>query len=489
MGLWKEFCGGSYASRSPTYDCEQTINLYPITIDSASNAKKIGLAQTPGLTLLQSVDTFSCRGCFHEDGRTFSVIGDTLYEIDIDANTATTIGTIADDGMPVSVASNGRGGEQLAIIGGGELKVFDFLTNTLGSAVALPLTNAPVQIGFLDGYGLLLERDSVRFWFSALEDFENWDALDFVARSQTSDHFIALAVLRDRVFALGSHTTEVYYDSGDADTPFLPYPGALIREGIVGPWAWAIEGEALYWMAADAEGRARCVRATDVQAQKISTDAIDYALASYPRLDNVETLSYWQEGHGYVVWTCPTAETCGVTWAWDTKEEQWHQRRSWDSIVGRFYRWRVRGMCSTLKGLLCGDFETQDLYRLSLDAFTENGQIIRRVRRAPYLSAEATWLFLDQFELGVQMGTGLTTGQGSDPLLMLRLSRDGGQTWTPTITSRIGKIGEYGTRCTFRRLGRTRSDQLVIEVSQTDPVRLMIGPGAWLRVAQGSEHL
>jgi hypothetical protein len=489
MALWSQFCSGSYASRSPTYDCEQTINRYPITIDSATNAKKVGLAQTPGLTLLLSVDTTSCRGCFYEDHRTFTVVGDTLYEIDIDANTAATLGTIADDGLPVSFASNGRGGEQLAIVGGGELKVFDLMTNTLGSAVTLPLTNAPVQMGFIDGYGLLLEADSVRIWFSALEDFESWDALDFFARSQTSDHFVALAVVRDRIFALGSHTTEVYYDSGDADTPFIPYPGALIREGIVGPWAWAIEGEALYWMAEDVEGRARCVRATDVQAQKISTDAIDFALASYPRLDDVETLSYWQEGHGFVIWTCPTADTCGVTWAWDTKEELWHQRRSWDSVVAGFYRWRVRGICSTPKGLLCGDFETQDLYRLSLDAFTENGQTIRRVRRAPYLSADASWMFLDQLEIGVQTGTGLTTGQGSDPLLMLRLSRDGGRTWTPTLTGRTGPMGAYGTRCVFRRLGRVRGDQLVVEVSDTDPVRSMIGPGVWLRLTQGTRDL
>ena len=184
--LWSQFCDGSYQSRSPTLDCEQTVNLYPATVESQTNSKQKSLIGTPGLRRLLSVGTTQCRGMFSEDGRTWCVTGGVLYELDLTANTATSRGTISDDGKPVSFASNGRGGEQLAICGGGSLYVLDLETNVLTGPVAVPLTNAAVSIAFIDGYFLLLEASTVRIWFSSLEDGLLWDALDFFARSQLS---------------------------------------------------------------------------------------------------------------------------------------------------------------------------------------------------------------------------------------------------------------------------------------------------------------
>ena len=117
MPVWSQFCSGSYTSRSGTLDQEATINLYSATVESQSNAKQKSLIGTPGLRKLLSVSTTACRGLFSEDGRTWCVVGAVLYELDLTANTATSRGTIADDGLPVSFASNGRGGEQLAICG------------------------------------------------------------------------------------------------------------------------------------------------------------------------------------------------------------------------------------------------------------------------------------------------------------------------------------------------------------------------------------
>lgn len=487
--LWSQFIGGTYQSRSPTLDGEQCVNLMPVTIESATNAKKSMLLGTPGLRRLLSVDTTACRGLFSEDGRTFGVVGDTIYEFDLTANTATTLGTLADDGQPVSFASNGRGGEQLAICGGGELKIFDLLTNTLSLPIALPLTNAPVQLAFLDGYFLLLEAGTVRVWFSALEDGTDWDGLDFFARSQTSDNLVGLAVLRDRIYCFGSQTTDVYYDSGDADTPFIPYPGAIIREGLVGPWAWAIEGEVLYWLAQDDQGRARMVRTADIQAQPISTDAIDFAIAQATDLTDVEALAYWQEGHGHVAWTVPSLGTCGKTYAFDTKESLWHERGSWDAVNAIFFRWRARGVCSTAAGVLVGDYATGELYALDLNTYTENGALIRRVRRAPYLAGEAQWAFVDQIELGAQVGVGLSSGQGRDPHAIGRVSRDGNQTWGPAVSVPLGKIGAYLTRAVWHRLGRVRLDRFGFEVVVTDPVKVVLGPGLQLRITPGSSDL
>src|SRR5437899_10017013 len=102
MAVWSQFCSGSYTSRSPTLCDEATINLYPATVESATNAKQKSLIGTPGLRRLLSVGTTGCRGMFSEDNRTWCVVGAVLYELDLTANTSTSRGTITDDGKPVS---------------------------------------------------------------------------------------------------------------------------------------------------------------------------------------------------------------------------------------------------------------------------------------------------------------------------------------------------------------------------------------------------
>ncbi len=217
MPLWASFVGPAYRVRSENLNAEQLINAYVETITASGNAKKSNFYGTPGLKLFLTIPTTGSRGAFDQDGLTLFVVGDRLYSLNLVLSSATDLGEILNDGKPVSFASNGRGGEQVAICGGGQVKILDLLTMTLSAAVVLPLTNAPVQIAFIDGYFLLLEANTIRVWFSNLEDGLIWDSLDFFARSQTSDNLVGIKVLRDKIWTFGSLTTEVFYDAGDND--------------------------------------------------------------------------------------------------------------------------------------------------------------------------------------------------------------------------------------------------------------------------------
>ena len=65
--------------------------------------------------------------------------------------------------------------------------------------------------------------------------------------------------------------------------------------------------------------------------------------------------------------------------------------------------------------------------------------------------------------------------QGTNPQVMLRWSDDGGHTWSSEHWVSIGKIGEYGRRVIWRRLGMTQKIRdRVYEVSMTDPVKIAI---------------
>jgi hypothetical protein len=96
----------------------------------------------------------------------------------------------------------------------------------------------------------------------------------------------------------------------------------------------------------------------------------------------------------------------------------------------------------------------------------------RRLRRAPHLADEQRWLTYDRFQLDLQTGVGLVTGQGSDPQVMLRWSNDGGHTWSNEHWVSAGRMGATKTRAIWRQLGRARTRTFEVVVS--DPVRWYI---------------
>lgn len=65
--------------------------------------------------------------------------------------------------------------------------------------------------------------------------------------------------------------------------------------------------------------------------------------------------------------------------------------------------------------------------------------------------------------------------QGVNPKVMLRWSDDGGHTWSNEHWREMGRLGEYGRRVIWRRLGMTmKLRDRVYEVSGTDPVKIAI---------------
>lgn len=79
--------------------------------------------------------------------------------------------------------------------------------------------------------------------------------------------------------------------------------------------------------------------------------------------------------------------------------------------------------------------------------------------------------------------TSYPAAPGYTPQVMLRWSDDGGHTWSNEHWKSMGKIGQFGYRTIWRRLGMTlKIRDRVYEVSSTDPVKIAI-VGAELQAA------
>jgi hypothetical protein len=128
--------------------------------------------------------------------------------------------------------------------------------------------------------------------------------------------------------------------------------------------------------------------------------------------------------------------------------------------------------------VLVGDYENGNIYAFDLDVYADNGAVQRWMRSWRALpTGENTLNRTAQhtLQLDCETGVGIVTGQGSDPEVMLRWSDDGGHTWSNEHWRKMGKIGEYGYRTIWRRLGMTmKLRDRVYEISGTDPVKLAI---------------
>lgn len=489
MPLFAAFCGGANAERSLTIDAARTVNLSRSTVEATAAAKAAYLIGTPGRRRLGLAGTSGGRGVFEQDGRTWTGIGDTIYEVTFDAVTGaatlTARGTLPNDGLPISWATNGDGGDQLAMVGGGVLKVLNLLTNVLSAAIVLPMTNAPGLIGFIDTYFVINERNSLLCWFSAIENGLLWDALDFFTRSTASDRIVGQVCANSRVWIFGSESTEAYEDVGDADNPFQPIKGSLFPIGCASEWTINDDASTVRWLGRSRRGGTVVYRLDQYSATRISTHAIEARLASATTLATAEAVTIEQDGHLHYALTCPALGVAGETWVLDETEHEWHQRSTWNTTLGREEQWAVRGHAYVGMVHVVGARDTGALCALELDTYDDDGGILRAVRRAPYLAGERTEVFLDRVELGMEAGVGLVSGQGSDPQVELLVSKDSAKTWFSAGTASMGAIGEHGACAFWTRLGKVRLDRLVLEVVITDPVKRVIGPGLWLDVTPG----
>ncbi len=100
------------------------INIYVEQL--RGQAKEYFMYSTPGLKFYGSSANLGQRGCFSQDRRTFRVSGNVFEEINtfVSPPTVTAWGVVPNDGNPVSIVSNGKGGNQIMIVGGTTVCIF-----------------------------------------------------------------------------------------------------------------------------------------------------------------------------------------------------------------------------------------------------------------------------------------------------------------------------------------------------------------------------
>jgi hypothetical protein len=306
-----------------------------------------------------------------------------------------------------------------------------------------------------------------------LLDGTSIDPLEFVSTEGSPDGLIAVVSNFREVWAFGTNSIEVWYDSGATDFPLQRIQGAFNELGCAAPYSVAKMDNGLFWLGRDRRGEGIVYRANGYTGIRISTHAVEWQIQQYDDISDAIAYTYQQDGHSFYVLVFPSANT---TWVYDAATQAWHERAGFTD--GNFTRHRGNCQMAFNNKVVIGDFENGNIYAFDLDDFSDNGGIqkwLRTWRALPTGQNNLRRTAQHTLQLDCESGVGLNLGQGSDPQVMLRFSDDGGHTWSNEHWKSMGKIGQYYKRVIWRRLGMTtKLRDRVYEVSGTDPVKIAI---------------
>ena len=492
--------GAAYVARSVNAADNRCVNLFPEAVPEGGKEPGF-LNRCPGLRLVATVGSGPIRGLWSHGGYLYVVSGTEFYQM-TSGYVATLKGTVTGTG-PVSMADNGT---QLFIACNPDGFIYNYNTDVFAQ-ITDPDFYGAVNVGYLDGYFVYNQPNSQTVWITSLLDGLSVDPLDFASAEGSPDGLVALIVDHRELWLFGTDSTEVWYNSGEADFPLTRIQGAFNEIGCVAPYSVAKLDNGIFWLGADARGQGIVYRANGYTGQRVSTHAIEYAIQSYGTITDAIAYTYQQEGHAFYVLTFPTA---GKTWVYDVAVNSWHERAGF--ALGEFVRHRSNCHAAYNNAPHVGDYENGKVYALDLSVYADDDQPqkwLRSWRALPTGQNDLKRTVHHSLQLDCESGVGLsglditdtssyitllTEGDvtitteaevdllvaeygiiGVDPKVMLRWSDDGGHTWSNEHWAKMGKIGGYSQRVFWRRLGMTtKLRDRVYEISGTDPVKVVI---------------
>jgi hypothetical protein len=334
------------------------------------------------------------------------------------------------------------------------------LTVTLASFARITDTNflGSDRVEFIDGWLLFNQPNTQNFYTNAPVPYTLiFDATFFAKNDSSSDNIVTHESLNRDYWIVGERHTEIWFDAGGAQFAFQRIPGAAPEIGCAAKHSITKAGDSLMWLAKSARGGVSVIQTQQYSWKEVTNPAVANIMSNYPLVDDAVGFCYEEQGHEFYVITFPTQET---TWVYDLTTEMWHQRARYDASLGQFKRFRGACFMNFQNLRIVGDYTNGHLYQLSRSIYTDDGDPLVCVRRCPHIWSreDRERVFFGSLQIEFRPGVGLASGAAEDvdPHVIVRLSDDGGQTFTFEEQVPIGLIGETRNRAKLNRLGVTR---------------------------------
>lgn len=468
-----DLIGGTYEYKYPNINGEKTVN-WEIAIASEIETSKTrkSLIPTPGLDLYASTSHIWGRGsivCELPSGnRAFVVLNNSLYEVftnqSIELKGTLTNITLGSSKVWMKLNSE----NQLFIAHVSASYIFDLSTNTLTQVTDVDFPGSVTSLAYSAGYFLVTSNGTI--FFSNLLNGFNWTGTDFFNAEEEADPTNVVVNYKEDLFLFGSRTIQIYIN--DNSSPFSKLSRTMMHVGLVSNDSIAKCEEGIIFVGRNEFGQAAVYITGNFYKAVILSD-----FATTSKLNTVNDLEalnafiqYSKNGDILYHLSVPSLHTTFVlnltTKVWTEKQSKLPYTDSDGSYLYSCYRgchpFNFNGMNLYL------DRYSGNILKENYQTFTENGELIRRIRKSSKFDAERKYITVQELEIYSNSGSSTIP----NAQLMLKCSKDAGYTFGNTISIPLNEQGNYDYRVRTTNLGTSRSWNF--EFTLTDPVDVTI---------------
>lgn len=476
--------GGAYQSRAVQAGFQRCVNLYPENTNQQKSQASVPVAHflTPGLLSTAAAPIarpYRALGLYRAtNDEVFSVIGGNVYYLDA-TFTYHLLGNIPDAVTPVGMFDNGS---VLVIVDGTAIGyAVDLATHAMAAIGAGFQTASAVTC--IDTFFVMNVVGTNQFYLSIsnvsyaqLSGGTGFDPLDVAAKTSSPDTIQTLISINGELWLIGTITSEIWGNTGNAEFPFERISGAVANHGAAAKYSIAFTDTSAYFLMQDRQGFGIIVQTAGYALKRVSTFPIEEAIQGYSSIADAFGYVRQQDGHAFYVITFPTANH---TWALELESQDWHE---WVSIDNNGNENRHRSNCftSAYGRNLIGDYADGTLYELDTDTYLDGAMPIIRIRSWPFLTSSMARVTAQTFIAFMQ--TGYSVLPNDTPMISLRWSTDG-KRWTNREERSLGLTGQYEVVPRWDRLGMGRGR--VFELSWSANAKTVLN-GAFVQAGESA---
>ena len=435
--------GPTYKSRSSTVSNQVTKNLY---LEPSSPPS---LQSTPGLVSFATTTDGVDRGMGKFNGVLYKVTRNALYSIASDG-TSTYIGFIEGQGRCQLIDSI----QNLVIVTGtSKPYAYDGTTLTQGTDSDLPNASSVTYIN----NRVVYDGIDGQVVFPGLNDPLVVDSANILSQDVNPDDTLAVYAYKQQLFVFGEDFIVPYYNSGVGAPPYSAIQNSVISIGLGAINSVASNNSAMFFLGSDL----RVYALAGLTAQAIDDQSIGNAIRGYSDAADAIGRCFSFNGQNFYYLTFPSS----ASWLYN-------ERIGWTSMT---YKDDEPHLMSDYVYLydkhLAADRRNGNVYEMSLDAYTDNGESIRRQRDTVFVSgkeigAPGHEVTMNELELIMETGVGGETS----PQVLMSFSDDGGRTFSPEQPADFGEGGDFTIKQKWFDLGSAFERQFRFKVS--DPVKV-----------------
>lgn len=462
--------GATNKSRSPRFSSQVSQNIY-LSPDPSGVWPWIAYDFYGAKSFVTRAETttFKDRGLYVFNDELYQVAGTSFYKIDAFGNSTTLSSSLGGDSRCIFADD----GTNIYIVTDSKYYKWD------GSSLTQVTTNvdSPRSVAYMNGFFAVESGSTGEFRISDSGAGDTFNGLSVGLANSNSDRLMRIIMLDQILYMIGQRSIEPWYYTGAGNLNFNRVEQGLINMGTSATYSVDKDQNFIYMLGSD-----RHVYAIQGSViRNISSDSISREIQSFGKVSDAIGFTFRMEGQDFYYLTFPAADK---TFLYSSTFDYWVTLSTGMTMAKHF----ATSYAYCYNKHWVGDDRTGSIHEWDADTYEDVGSPRLRIRvTEPMTSMSLQIPGHRRITVGsiypeIEVGGGLTTGQGSDPKLMCSISPDGGQTFTNEQFVDLGVSGDFYKKAAYDQFINGYS--IVGKFAISDPVRFAMA-GAHVEVTDG----